>query len=157
MERDLLRRQLADYAAKDRLPLHMPGHKRNIALALPREEACARTVSVKVRYTDMEEAERSQSLDEPSRLPEDFYGPIEGLLGKAWDRRVRLRMVRLRFSAIYHRWPVRNLLYTLEGKDRRERLQAVVADVQGRYGPRALMRGHRWRQDRKEGNEAERG
>ena len=33
MERDLLRRQLADYAAKDRLPLHMPGHKRRLAPA----------------------------------------------------------------------------------------------------------------------------
>ena len=115
-----------------------------------REDACARTVSVKVRYTDMEEAERSHSLDEPSRLPEDFYAPLETLLGKAWDRRVRLRMVRVRFSGIYHRWPVRDLLYTLEGKDRRERLQSVVAEVQGRYGPRALMRGHRWRQDRHE-------
>ncbi len=120
---------------------------------LRQEDAAARTVSVKIRYTDMDEAERSESLDEPSRLPEDFYGLIDRLLAKAWDRRVRLRMVRLRFSSIYRGWPVRDLLYALEGRDRRERLQAVVAEVQGRYGPRALMRGHRWRQQARPAND----
>ena len=93
----------------------------------------------------MQEAERSESLAEPSCLAEDFHGAIDRLLKAIWDRRVRLRMARLKLSNIYHHWPARTLLYTLEGKDKFERLQSVVAEVQGRYGPRALMRGHKWR------------
>lgn len=111
------------------------------------ENASARTVSLKLRYTDMEQAERSESLFEPTHLAEDFYAPLDKLLKSAWDRRVRLRMVRVKFSAIYHHWPVRSLLYNLEGKDKFERLQSVVADVQSRFGRRALMRGHQWRRD----------
>lgn len=109
------------------------------------EDASARTISVKIRYSDMEECERSESLEEPSRLADDFYGIIDRLLKKAWDRRVRLRMVRVCFSGIYRGWPCRDLLYEAEGRDRRDRLQSVVAEVQGKYGARALMRGHAWR------------
>lgn len=111
------------------------------------ESASARTMSLKLRYTDLHEVERSESLAEPSCLAEDFYPGLDRLLEKAWERRVRLRMVRVKLSGIYHHWPARTLLYTLEGKDKHERLQAVIADVQGRYGPKSLMRGHQWRRD----------
>ncbi|MFM7181816.1 MAG: Y-family DNA polymerase [Verrucomicrobiales bacterium] len=111
------------------------------------ESASARVVALKLRYTDLQEIERSESLAEPSCLAEDFYTSLDRLLEKAWDRRVRLRMVRVKLSGIYHHWPAHTLLYTLEGKDKHERLQAVIADVQGRYGSKSLMRGHQWRRD----------
>jgi nucleotidyltransferase/DNA polymerase involved in DNA repair len=108
------------------------------------DDACARTIEVRIRYCDMDQHGRSDSLAEPSRLAEDFYPQLDRLLDKAWDRRVRLRLVGVKFSAIYHGWPTRDLLYAAEGRDKRERLQAVVAEVRGKYGGRALMRGHDW-------------
>jgi DNA polymerase-4 len=110
------------------------------------DKSCARTVAVKIRYTDMQEAERSTSLAEPSFLPEDFYPAIENLLKQAWDRRVRLRMVRVRFSSIYHHWPMPDLLHKLDGRDKLERIQSTLAAVQSRFGKQSLMRGHEWQQ-----------
>jgi len=112
--------------------------------------ACARTVSVKVRTRRMEEKDRSESLDDPSSLAEDFYERIDRLLKKAWDGKTALRMVRVRFSSIYKGWPVRDLLYEAEGRDKRERVQSVIDDLQGRFGKDALMRAHQWKRGRKE-------
>ncbi len=107
------------------------------------EERCARTISVKIRYSDMDEVERSESLEEPSNLAEDFYGPIRRLLKKAWDRRVRLRLARVKFSNIYPGFPIPDLLRAEETR-KRNVVQEVLSDVRARYGRRALMRSHDW-------------
>jgi DNA polymerase-4 len=106
-----------------------------------RDGKSARTLSVTIRYSDMEETTRGVSLHEPGDLPDDFYGQGIALLKKAWDRRVRLRMIRVKLSNIYNSPPMPDLL-TVEDRQRRAALQQVLTQVQSRYGPRALMRAH---------------
>ena len=60
-----------------------------------------RTLTVKVRYNDMDEEQASASLDEPTDLETEIYGEISRLLRKAWKRRVSLRLVSLKLSNLY--------------------------------------------------------
>ncbi len=61
----------------------------------------ARTLTVRVRYTDMEEKSVGRSLPEPSDLEVDFYPLVKPLLRSAWTRRVHLRLTGARLSRIY--------------------------------------------------------
>ena len=60
-----------------------------------------RCVTLRLRYNDMDEVQRSATLDEPSALENDVYPCLTSLLKRAWERRVSLRLVGLRFSKVY--------------------------------------------------------
>lgn len=60
-----------------------------------------RTITLKLRYNDMQDVTRSVSLNEPSDLAEDIFPLLPVLLKKAWDRRVSVRLVGLKLSHIY--------------------------------------------------------
>src|SRR5947207_951462 len=60
-----------------------------------------RTLTVKVRYNDMDEEQTSESLHEPTDLETELYSKLPLLLRKAWKRRVSLRLVSLRLSNVY--------------------------------------------------------
>ena len=67
-----------------------------------REEGkCIRTVTVKVRYNDLSEDQRSESLTEPTDLETDLYSRLRPMLRLAWKRRVSLRLVSLKLSNLY--------------------------------------------------------
>jgi DNA-directed DNA polymerase III PolC len=119
-----------------------------------REEGkCIRTVTVKVRYNDMAEDQRSESLPEPTDLETDLYSRLRPLLHQAWKRRVSLRLVSLKLSNLYagHRQAElflddrpdlnparRNLARTVDAL-RREHGESVVLrahDLRLREGPR---------------------
>src|SRR5207302_8174412 len=60
-----------------------------------------RTVTVKVRYNDMDEQQASESLKEPTDTETDIYSKTSALLRTALQRRVSLRLVSLKLSNIY--------------------------------------------------------
>lgn len=101
-----------------------------------------RTVTVCVRTNDMEESQRSESLSEPANLESALYPLLPKLLHRAWERRVSVRLLALRFSQIYHGPMVCEL--PLEGivvaDERRHRLAAVMDQLRGEG--RMLLRGH---------------
>ncbi len=101
-----------------------------------------RTVVVRVRYNDMAECQRSESLGEPTDLEHLVYPLLSRLLDKAWERRVSVRLLSLRFQQVYKGALVMEL--PLEGlsvcDERRHRLAGVVDELKrGRY---SIMRGH---------------
>ncbi len=104
----------------------------------------ARTITVKVRFNDMTEQQRSESLAEPTDLETDVYGRLRPLLRAAWDRRISLRMVSLKLSNLYAAYPRAEL--PLNGPtrtyDARHRLASVVQELRQAYGTSAVMRGH---------------
>ncbi|NQU11635.1 PHP domain-containing protein, partial [bacterium] len=69
-----------------------------------------RTVTVKVRYNDLDEDQRGESLSEPTDLEMDVYGRLRPMLRQAWRRRVSLRLVSLKFSNVYEGWRQMELL-----------------------------------------------
>ncbi|HWW00873.1 MAG TPA: DNA polymerase III subunit alpha [Candidatus Acidoferrum sp.] len=103
-----------------------------------------RTLTVKVRYNDMDEEQASESLNEPTDLETDLYARTSALLRKAWRRRVSLRLVSLKLSNIYD-GRFRSGL-ALDVTDRRhtaqQRLAGTVDELRQKFGRAVLLRGH---------------
>ncbi len=98
-----------------------------------------RTVTVKLRYTDMYENQGQMSLPEPTAAEEQMYPLISRLLHKLWSRRVRLRMVQVTLSKVYSGFEQLDLF----GHKQRQRDLALTCDaIRERFGPQAMMRSH---------------
>lgn len=108
------------------------------------EHKSIRTLTVKVRYNDMDEQQASESLPEPTDLETDLYGIISSLLRKAWQRRVSLRLVALRLSNVYSGSCFSGLALdraALRQAAQRRLAQGVDA-LRQKYGRTVLLRGH---------------
>ncbi|RYD26653.1 MAG: PHP domain-containing protein, partial [Verrucomicrobiaceae bacterium] len=101
-----------------------------------------RTVALRLRYQDMAEAQRSESLNEPATLEHLIYPLLPALLDRAWERRVSVRLLGLRFQQVYKGALVMEL--PLEGitvaDDRRHKLASTVDAL--RRARVSIMRGH---------------
>jgi len=101
----------------------------------------ARTVTVKIRYTDMDDHQGQASFAEPTDVETDAYPLMSQLLHRLWDRRVRLRMVQVKLSNIYAgpRQP------DLFGDHERKRNLALACErIRARFGDWGMMRMHDW-------------
>jgi len=101
-----------------------------------------RTVTLRLRYNDMDEVTRSASLDEPTDLEHDLYPLLSALLKRAWERRVSIRLIGLRFTKIYESGF--SAVLPLEVADvKRERLHTLALVIDELRGSqRSIMRGH---------------
>lgn len=113
-----------------------------------------RCVEVHLRYNDMEQSRRGESLDEPTDLETDVYGVIDRLLRRAWDRRVSLRLAGLKFSRLYPamlRQAALDLPGTGYDREARRELARVMDEAKERYGAGSVMRGHQLESKKDEG------
>lgn len=108
------------------------------------DQRSIRTVTVKVRYNDMDEQQAGESLPEPTDVEADIYSLISALFRKAWQRRVSLRMVALKLSNLYdHRFSSELALDVATHRHQaHHRLAEVIDVVRQKYGRRSLLRGH---------------
>jgi len=93
----------------------------------------------------MEDVTRSDSLDEPSPIENDFYPLLQPLLRRSWSTPKPLRLVGVRLSNLYRALPDPELALTgLPQKSMTERLNLAEATDKLRrmFGPHAILRGH---------------
>ena len=112
---------------------------------LRKEGSAARTLTLRIRYHDMEDVMRSDSLHKPSPLENDFYPLLKPLLQRSWSRSKPLRLVGVRLSNLYTFLPEPELPLTgLPQKSASERLHLAEAtdQVRRQFGPNAILRGH---------------
>ena len=105
-----------------------------------------RCVEVRLRYNDMEQSRRSESLGEPTDIETDVYVVIDRLMRRAWDRRVSLRLAGLKLSRVYDGGGWRQAGLDLPGtgyeREARRDLARVMDEARVRYGSGAVIRGH---------------
>jgi DNA polymerase-4 len=109
------------------------------------EGLAARTLTLRIRYKDMEDTMRSESIHEPSPHESDFYPMLQLLLRKAWTRAESLRLVGVRLTNLHAALPEPELALTgLPHKSATERLQLAEASdlLRRKYGKKAILRGH---------------
>lgn len=110
-----------------------------------REEGkCIRTVTVRVRYNDMSEDQRSESLTEPTDLETDLYSRLRPMLRQAWKRRVSLRLVSLKLSNLYagHRQGELGLDDRPDLNPARRNLARTVDALRREHGESVVLRAH---------------
>ncbi|MDZ4815057.1 MAG: DNA polymerase III subunit alpha [Verrucomicrobiota bacterium] len=108
------------------------------------DEKSIRTVTVRIRYNDMSENMRSESLEEPTCFETDTYSLLARLFKKAWERRVSLRLVSLKLSHVYtdlfsERFDFNNGGLSLA---KNVALASAVDQIKRAMGRQAVMRGH---------------
>ena len=122
------------------------------------EGLAARTLTVRIRYRNMEDAARSDSLKDPSPLENDFYPLLAPLLKRTWDRPESLRLVGVRLSNLHTALPEPELALTgLPQKSVTERMQLAEASdqVRRRFGKGAILKGHDlWLRKKRSGGES---
>lgn len=108
------------------------------------EGRCMRTLTVKVRYNDMAEDQRSESLLEPTDLETDIYSKLRPMLKSAWQRRVSLRLVCLRFTNIYTHWSRTELGMAVRGEqhESHRRLALTLDGLHQKHGNDSIFRGY---------------
>ncbi len=114
-------------------------------MAKVREEGkCIRTVTVKVRYNDMSEDQRSESLPEPTDLETDLYHRLRPMLRQAWKRRVSLRLVSLKLSNLYSGYRQAELFLDdrPELNPARRNLARTVDALRREHGEGVVLRAH---------------
>ncbi len=98
-----------------------------------------RTLTVKVRYPDFEQASAGHSLPEAVELETPFYPWIAPLLKLAWTKRRPLRLVSVKLSGVEA--PQTQLEMFAEGDEKRKRLAATLDALKAARGSGAIVRG----------------
>jgi len=106
------------------------------------QKAEIRRITLKLRYTDGGESERSLALTEPTGVESEFRAGMDGLLRAAWQRRVRLRMVELAAGALYRPSPQMELFTPPLIKEREHRLANAIDRVRASFGAAAVRWGY---------------
>jgi len=116
----------------------------NLFASVRAEGRSVRTLTVKVRYNDMDEDQVSESLHEPTDLETDVYGRLHTMLRAAWKRRVSLRLVSLKLSNVYDGRFRSELLLDVSARrqEAQARLAGVIDDLRRARGTSVLLRGH---------------
>lgn len=97
-----------------------------------------RTLTVKVRYPDFEQASAAHTLSESSSLEAPFYPWIELLLRQSWKKRRPLRLVSVKLSGVDD--APEQLEIFGESNEKRKRLAATIDALKAARGEDAIMR-----------------
>jgi DNA polymerase-4 len=137
---------LADFAQVERVA------KRMLDELMPKVRADrkrVRTLTIKVRHPQFDEASAARSLDHGTDLEAPFYPWVARLLRQAWKRREAVRLVSVRLSGV-DEGPEQLALFA-EGEERRRRLAAVLDALNaGRREEPAVKHGHQLLPGRRE-------
>jgi len=112
------------------------GSLERLLVQLRADRRQARTLTLRLRYSDFQEISRSRSMAEPLDIDPPFQRLLAELLPVAWHRRVRIRQVAVRLSGIYTSPPQLDLFDP--HRDRLARLYRCVDSIRERYGFEAV-------------------
>jgi DNA polymerase IV len=98
----------------------------------------ARTVGMKLRYADFRTLTRDVTVDEPTQLDYVIFANVLGLLEKAWNRKLKVRLLGVRASNLERSVFQRSLLEAPQ-VDKLGRLLHAADEVRDRYGFNAVQ------------------
>jgi len=115
----------------------------SVARQLRRRGRRARTVKLKLRYSDFETLTRQVTMSTPTDLEPVIFDQAARLLDKAWDRSKQVRLIGVGVTKLATEQ--RQLsLFEGEGDGRTERLRRLsksVDQIREKYGDEAIRRG----------------
>ena len=120
VEADAIRRTLLEHASR-------------VARRLVRSGLCARTVVVKIKYSDFKIRTRSATLPEPVQDTDAIYGAAVSLLARLPLESRRVRLTGVSVSGIEPGGPPLTLIPDA-GSERRRRVEEIAAQISQRFG-----------------------
>ncbi len=121
----------------------------SVASGLRRHGLMARTVSLKLRYTDFSTLTRRRTLAEPTDSGPEIYAQAQSLLQAAWDKRRVVRLVGVGAAGLTETAGQLKLFEADDAdataarqavRERRARLDATLDGIRARFGDDAIQR-----------------
>ncbi len=109
-----------------------------VASRLRRHKFVARTIAIKLRYSDFTTLTRQTTLDDPTDSGPIIYAQALALLEAAWDRRRAVRLVGVSGAGLEQ--PARQLRLFEQEDTRQAQLDAALDRIRARYGESAIQR-----------------
>ncbi len=97
----------------------------------------ARTVTLRLRYSNFESFTRAHTMKEPTDLDSVLYGEAVALLRRHWNKRRKVRLLGIAASQLVEAPAQLSLLGQLE-RDRHEKLAQAADSVRDRFGQDAI-------------------
>ncbi|MCX6354091.1 MAG: DNA polymerase IV [Candidatus Aureabacteria bacterium] len=101
----------------------------------------AKTITLKLRYADFITITRSRTFPEATDLDIEVREIVPDLLSKAWTRRLRIRLIGIRFSNLTAAEWQPCLSFDGSGREKFKRLYAALDRIRGKYGDEAILHG----------------
>ena len=114
----------------------------DVARQLRKRGLRGRTVKLKLRYADFKTLTRQMTMDAPTDLEQVIFDQAARLLGKAWDKRKKVRLIGVGVSKFELEERQLSLFEgTGEGKvEKLRRLSQTVDRIREKYGEEAIQR-----------------
>lgn len=88
----------------------------HVASTLRKDHAAARTITIKLRYSDMHTVQRSKTLCEATDSEFAIFECVDALLEQAWFRRTRIRLIGVGAGNLQEEWAQFDLFNTRRTK-----------------------------------------
>jgi len=110
----------------------------SVASRLRRHGFVARTIGLKVRYSDFTTLTRQATLAEPTDSGPVIYAQVLALFAATWDRRRSVRLVGVGTSNLEQ--PARQLRLFEQETNRQAQLNTALDRIRGRFGDASIQR-----------------
>ncbi|MFQ5579395.1 MAG: DNA polymerase IV [Nitrospiria bacterium] len=126
----------------DLLKSHLVALTEQVAWRLRRQNLFARTVEIKIRFSDFKTVTRSKTLTKASRTTQDFLKAAVALLKANLLKRKRpVRLVGMGLSHMDDSEGIQGELFLDEARQKQQRIDAATDLIRSKYGASALKRG----------------
>ena len=113
-----------------------------VAWRVRKQQLLARTVQLKLRYSDFHTITRSQSVDSPTDVTDVFWRIVDQLFCERLPpRRLCVRLIGMGVSGLEASRQQQRMLFDEETVERHAPLDQVADDIRARFGSQALKRG----------------
>jgi DNA polymerase-4 len=107
---------------------------------LRQQELVARTVTLKLRYSDFTTLTRANTFSFFTCLDEDIYRTAKGLFLCHWNQLRKIRLVGVTVSSLSSKHDFMRQLALFEEDEKRRRVTAAMDKVRDRFGENAITR-----------------
>jgi len=107
---------------------------------LREENLHARSVTLKLRYSDFKTVTRCHTLRESTDDDGVVFREIFDLFKKLFVKRTRIRLVGVSLSSLIHRRFQQTSLFDQASFEQRDRLLRSIDDIRDKYGFHAILR-----------------
>ncbi len=121
---------------------HLVALTEQVAWRLRRHKLRARTVDIKIRFSDFKTVTRSRTLPNPSQTTQDFLEAAIDLLQIKLAKKVRpVRLLGMGVSHLVSGETVQGELFSDETKEKQKDIDTAMDLIKAKYGQSALKRG----------------
>ncbi len=115
----------------------------NLATKLRRKKTMTRTVGIKLRYADFSTITRDHTLGAATDVTKFIQQAAQELLNTTLgNHKFAIRLIGVRFSSLEHGVAQTNDLFRNSELERQKKIDAVVDQINRRFGESTLHRGH---------------